>query len=611
MPAADLKKCDIVMKGGITSGIVYPGVVCKLSRDYRFQSIGGTSAGAIAATLTAAGEYARQKAPDPGDPFDAIGKVPAWLAADSLSGGGSNLFHLFQPQPGMKGLFRFATGFLMQGWIRRIALWIRVLWVEILVGLLPGAALVYLASAAEGWRFFASVALGVLVALAGSILAAVLGVLLRASRLPSHRYGLCTGYAKPRPGAPPSLVAWLDEQLNTIAKKPAGQPLTFGDLSGAGVTLRMISTCLTFGRPFTLPFETGELLYDPAEMRLYFPEEVVAWMEANPGVFTPHEPVDLGKLKPLPDHDHLPVIVAARLSLSFPVLFCAVPLYAIDWTRRRLDHDPDPATRTPGDALGPTEPRKPEPVWFSDGGICSNFPIHLFDSPVPRWPTFGVNLRELRPDRDQQSSRAWMPNSNSSGIANLWTRLPTAGGLASGGSFVSAMFDAARNWMDNLQTTVPGYRDRVVHVFLDGREGGLNLNMPPDVVASLSSYGEQAGEKLIDHFLKGVDDGKPTPMTWDNHRWVRYRSTVAQLERFLADFSFSVQNPAPGDRTCFELIQRGPHDPPDSYRLNTDQRDYAAKLTGELEALGARTSGGALQDGAPRPNPELRVRPKF
>ncbi|KAG1385865.1 hypothetical protein G6F59_017159 [Rhizopus arrhizus] len=30
--------------------------------------------------------------------------------------------------------------------------------------------------------------------------------------------------------------------------------------------------------------------------------------------------------------------------------------------------------------------------WFSDGGISSNFPIHLFDAALPRWPTFAINL---------------------------------------------------------------------------------------------------------------------------------------------------------------------------------------------------------------------------
>ncbi|MGB6519619.1 MAG: patatin-like phospholipase family protein, partial [Candidatus Cybelea sp.] len=46
-------ECDVVMKGGIASGVVYPGAVYELSKTYRFRNIGGTSAGAIAATLTA------------------------------------------------------------------------------------------------------------------------------------------------------------------------------------------------------------------------------------------------------------------------------------------------------------------------------------------------------------------------------------------------------------------------------------------------------------------------------------------------------------------------------------------------------------------------------
>ena len=47
------------MKGGITSGVVYPNTVSRLAETYRFVSIGGTSAGAIAAAATAAAEYRR------------------------------------------------------------------------------------------------------------------------------------------------------------------------------------------------------------------------------------------------------------------------------------------------------------------------------------------------------------------------------------------------------------------------------------------------------------------------------------------------------------------------------------------------------------------------
>ena len=52
-------ECDIVMKGGITSGVVYPLAVVELSNTYRFRNIGGTSTGAIAAAATAAAELGR------------------------------------------------------------------------------------------------------------------------------------------------------------------------------------------------------------------------------------------------------------------------------------------------------------------------------------------------------------------------------------------------------------------------------------------------------------------------------------------------------------------------------------------------------------------------
>ena len=52
--------CDIVMKGGITSGVVYPHAVCELTSTLRLKNVGGTSAGAIAQAATAAAEYGRQ-----------------------------------------------------------------------------------------------------------------------------------------------------------------------------------------------------------------------------------------------------------------------------------------------------------------------------------------------------------------------------------------------------------------------------------------------------------------------------------------------------------------------------------------------------------------------
>src|SRR5260370_9772964 len=53
------KICDIVLKGGITSGVGYPLALVSLAEKYRFSNIGGTSAGAMAAVAGAAAEDGR------------------------------------------------------------------------------------------------------------------------------------------------------------------------------------------------------------------------------------------------------------------------------------------------------------------------------------------------------------------------------------------------------------------------------------------------------------------------------------------------------------------------------------------------------------------------
>jgi hypothetical protein len=251
-------------------------------------------------------------------------------------------------------------------------------------------------------------------------------------------------------------------------------------------------------------------------------------------------------------------------------------------------------------------------VWFADGGITSNFPFHLFDSPLPRWPTFGLDLDDLRPDMTESSPRTWMPTYNVGGIAPTWTRLGTNASLLGVLPFASSMIDAARNWMDNLQATVPGYRDRIVHVFLDKREGGLNLNMPEDVLTALSTYGDQAAQRLIDHFINGMDNGMPTPMTWDNHRWTRYRSTIALLQEFLGKYADGIEHPETGDVGIMTLVARENDDPPRTgYRFSPAQRGFAMKVTEELRTLGDGINDVDLAKDGPSPKPALRVRPKF
>ena len=45
-PAEPALECDVVMKGGITSGIAYPLAVCEIAAKYKLVSVGGSSAGA-------------------------------------------------------------------------------------------------------------------------------------------------------------------------------------------------------------------------------------------------------------------------------------------------------------------------------------------------------------------------------------------------------------------------------------------------------------------------------------------------------------------------------------------------------------------------------------
>ncbi len=65
------EETDMVMKGGITSGIVYPLAVCEMAKTKRFRNLGGSSAGGIAAAMAAAAELGR----DAGG-FNELAKLP-------------------------------------------------------------------------------------------------------------------------------------------------------------------------------------------------------------------------------------------------------------------------------------------------------------------------------------------------------------------------------------------------------------------------------------------------------------------------------------------------------------------------------------------------------
>lgn len=56
-------------------------------------------------------------------------------------------------------------------------------------------------------------------------------------------------------------------------------------------------------------------------------------------------------------------------------------------------------------------------------------------------------------------------------------------------AFLKALFNTARCWDDNQLLIAPGVRDRVVNIALRDDEGGLNLDMAPEVIADLDWRG--------------------------------------------------------------------------------------------------------------------------
>jgi hypothetical protein len=611
------------MKGGITSGVVYPLAACELAKSFVFKNIGGASAGAIAAVVTAAAEFRRRNG-DPGG-FVVLESLPKEV------GQPGRLVGLFQPDPATRRLFYplLATLRWRGRWLRVLAFLASALWHSpgfALLGALPGLAL----AALTAWSLFtspagegaslANLAGDLLLALGGAVALVAVRLYRTVFALPDNFYGLCTGAA----GAT-ALTSWLADKIDEAAGKPSDRPLTFGDLwraprlpgdGGAGsddhaIDLQVMTTDLSHGRPRCLPFDNQLFFFHPAEFRRLFPARIVAWMETKAK--------ELGQLRngpdpstgllPLPKPEDLPVVVAARMSLSYPILISAIPLYACDFSR--------PAA---AEAIRAGRAPDYERCWFSDGGICLNFPVYLFDQPVPRWPAFAVNLRAFPPDLVRSKTEAGnvlMPRTNRDGVLECWQRFdsdphdqPVTDSARLAG-FFGAILDAMQNWHDNIYLTAPGYRDRIVHVCQAADEGGMNLEMPPATIDALSERGRAAGERL-----RAIYDPPALPppdaLSWDNHRWVRFRSTLATLAEFLQSFRAGVECPRPGDRPLVELLRRGPEEPPNSYRWGRpEQEGVADKATALLTGCAKDLAAGAdVADGAPRPAPVLRIMPR-
>jgi hypothetical protein len=584
------KECDIVMKGGITSGVVYPPAVLELQQTYRFRSIGGTSAGAIAAAVTAAAEFDRA-----GGGFERLAAVRDQLCQPGFLLGlftaqkatrplMNTLVKLFMPGNGeplpLGGSWPAGNGERVKAARVRLQRLAAILQQELpaesrrggrlgIVGGLLAVACILLpavAVAAVGWRD----PLGWLVVAAAALVPLLLAVLLGGFlgrliapliglgkivlSLPRDcSFGLCSGLAEAEP--PAALTNWLADTIDRLAGLPkVADPLTFADLErkhrkagenaggappAAAITLRMVTSDLSLGSPLVLPrvgdFARNDLLFFEPEMRRLFPGRIVDYLVRARYRSTDHPESALPRdFYYLPPGNALPVIVAARLSLSFPFLLSAVPLYSIKLSGF-----------TARDQAGAGFRYKPDEHfakhWLSDGGICSNFPIHFFDAWAPERPTFGINLAdvqvgakqaggEIKEDAIPMSEKVhavpgsaysdplgevFLPHPNQTSAVQLpWRPI---GSLF---EFVMAIFDTGQGYHDALQAMLPSYRERIVQIRLEPSEGGLNLTMQPDTIRRMQDKGTRAADAL-----RGMD--------FPQHRWTRFLVLMAQLEQRL------------------------------------------------------------------------------
>lgn len=625
------RECNLVMKGGITSGIVYPPAVLELAPRYRFRQIGGASAGAIAAAITAAAEYGRA---DGG--FLRLARVNDHLSQPA------SVRALFQPGASTRPMFEVllalmsrppAAGARGAGGARAGAAWLARAWravttpVRVAWAYAASDALVVLpvVALAAGWglRHGPERALALaLAAFALCMLARLAWILVRV--VPRHDFGLCRGTSR-EGAAPAALTNWLADELDRIAGlDPAKGPLTIAHLQRRDIDLRMMTTNVSVAEPFALPFEHRDLLFNVDDMARLFPARIVTHLvnRSYRGPRSGAEGLNRKGYYFLPLPGDLPAVFCARLSLSFPVLISAVPLYRVRLALR----DNLPAA---GADFDPAEWL--ERHWFSDGGISSNFPVHFFGRWMPRRPTFGIDLAEMPDDAFAAGGAPPAPELGGPDVnATMRLRPEYVGGDPAAPAaaeavvllkpnrvlhpewapieglfgFLGGIWETSHSFRDNMLMQLPGFRERVVRIRFASGEGGLNLSMSETAVARIREKGRRAGRLLRDDF------------DFDAHRWVHYLVLMAELEEGLNQMAGTLRA-EPELLARFATREGGP------YERSNAWIERAIARTQELAALVERwrtEEWGPDPDPAlpsdhfradePRPNPELRLSPR-
>jgi predicted acylesterase/phospholipase RssA len=628
-PKQELKDCDLVMKGGITSGIVYPPVLLKLKEKFRFRNIGGTSAGAIAAAGAAAAEYGRQcgaeiKYPNKSG-FRGLQNINEQLGSCLLprsnESSGENptnqkgtgscevtfLQNLFQPTIETNAIFKLALELFTEfqkkdrpskTLLGNFGLFIRLLkkvklfhfsntnqsrsinsenqtyqpfkkggflgiFIAILLSILVSSTIFLIATLlGDHSSFILLIVIVLVLGIPLSLTAYFLGGLgltivglfrnFTEQVIKGNNFGFCNGMdgVSSVPGEP-ALTQWLHtDVINTLADPDLKNPLTFGDLKSKEIILRMVTSNVSKNIPYVLPFENPIFIFKENDFRILFPGDVVDFMKSKPSRTDKNLPSGYHFF---PKPEDFPVVVATRMSLSFPILFSAIPLYTIK------------VTQQDSQSIGVDNLQL---NWFSDGGISSNFPIHFFDGWIPSRPTFGINLGTWQEksakdfaekDKSKSSKNSTLSSLTKSVPLDLLTCtkltqsttdnpdensdrrvvLPIANDVPvilhkelghNLLAFLGAIFSTSQNYRDTMQSMLSGYRERIVEIKLNDAEGGLNLNMPEEVIAVLKELGDIAGDKLCNEF------------SFEHHQWVRLKTMMGLLESQLHQVASAVQN---------------------------------------------------------------------
>jgi NTE family protein len=144
---------------------------------------------------------------------------------------------------------------------------------------------------------------------------------------------------------------WMNEQLaaSPLARELGKTELTFGDVKRRDLPPRS-----------ELP-DISDEKYERATYRLHvITSDVTGGRLAILPDDLPDYQDETGKSL---DKDTFPIVDAVRMSMSYPFLFAPEALY-----------------------------QGGKPYYMVDGGLLSNFPIWLFDSPKPKRPTWGFRL---------------------------------------------------------------------------------------------------------------------------------------------------------------------------------------------------------------------------